>query len=76
MGINVVPWGRCRYCKKEGPSVITYFKFPINCNCCSRMHHERVIHCPECKPVMPKKVEIVIAAQKLLDPIHEKLFRN
>lgn len=50
-----VPWGQCRYCKEEGPLRITYFDFPIKCECCGPTHHERVEHSSKCEAVMPKK---------------------
>lgn len=69
-----VPWGQCRYCKKEGPIRITYFDFPIKCECCGPTHHERVDHCNKCEAVMPKQTIVHIDTKKLQDPIHEGLF--
>lgn len=68
------PWGPCKYCKKEGPLRITYFDFPIKCNCCSPTHHERVEHCHKCEARMPNKTIVDINTRKLLDPITEGLF--
>lgn len=71
-----MPWGRCKYCKKEGPLIITYFKFPILCNCCGPTHFEKIEHCSECEPVMPTSTTIWIETSKLLDPIGTGLFKK
>lgn len=68
------PWGICRYCKEEGPIRITYFDFPIKCECCGPTHHERIEHCNKCEAVMPKQTTVSIDTKKLQDPIHEHLF--
>lgn len=68
------PWGQCQYCKVEGPLRITYFSFPIKCNCCSPNHSERIEHCSECEAVMPAETKVWIDSKKLQDPIHEGLF--
>ena len=70
------PWGMCRYCKKEGPVLITYFRFPITCSCCSPTHSERVEHCNNCEAKMPTETKIWIDTSKLLDPIFEGLFKK
>lgn len=69
-----MPWGPCKYCKKEGPLRITYFSFPIKCNCCSSNHSERIEHCSECEAKMPAETVVWISTKKLQDPIHEGLF--
>lgn len=60
------PWGICRYCKEDGPIRITYFDFPIKCECCGPTHHERIEHCNNCNNGMGKlgdsieRLELVI----------------
>lgn len=71
-----IPYGQCKYCHQIGPLRITYFNFPIACQCCSRNHFETVTHCADCKPVMPRVVKIELATRKVLDPIHEGLFKK
>jgi len=71
-----VPWGPCKYCQVEGPLRITYFSFPIKCNCCSPTHSERIEHCSKCEAVMPDQTIVWVSSKKLLDPIHEKLFKK
>ena len=68
------PWGQCRYCKEDGPLRITYFSFPIKCECCSPCHSIRIEHCKDCEAVMPKQTIVHIDTTKLQDPIHEGLF--
>lgn len=43
--MNDAPWGICTYCKEDGPVRLTYFDFPIKCECCGPTHHERIQHC-------------------------------
>ena len=69
-----VLWGPCKYCKKDGPLRITYFSFPIKCECCSPWHSIRIEHCNKCEPVMPKTTLILLDTKKLQDPVHEGLF--
>ena len=69
-----MPWGNCRYCGDKGPLRITYFSFPIKCNCCSSNHSERIEHCNECEAKMPTQTRLWISTEKLQDPIHEDLF--
>lgn len=68
-----IPWGSCWYCKKEGPLRITYFSFPINCECCSSNHSIRIEHCKDCEAVMPTETAVLLNTTKLQDPIHEGL---
>lgn len=72
--MSEVPWGVCMYCKNEGIINIRYFCFPINCECCSSGHSERIEYCSGCEPVMPKTTLILVDTKKLQDPIHEGLF--
>lgn len=74
--MSSVPWGPCKYCQVEGPLRITYFSFPIKCNCCSPTHSERIEHCSKCEAVMPGQTIVWVSSKKLLDPIHEKLFKK
>jgi len=67
------PYGQCHYCEEKGPLRITYFNFPINCECCSPCHSERIEHCSECEAVMPKETRVYLSTKKLQDPIHEGL---
>lgn len=69
-----MPWGNCHYCGDMGPLRITYFNFPIKCNCCSSNHTSRIEHCNKCKAKMPAETTIWISTEKLFDPIHEGLF--
>jgi len=71
-----VPYGPCRYCKEEGPLRITYFRFPIKCECCSPNHSIRIMHCSECEAVMPMETQLWVRTEKLLDPIGENLFKK
>lgn len=74
--MSSAPWGPCKYCQVEGPLRITYFSFPIQCNCCSPTHSERIEHCSKCEAVMPVQTIVWVSSKKLLDPIHEKLFKK
>jgi hypothetical protein len=67
-------WGPCHYCRDEGPLKITYFRFPIKCNCCSSNHSERIEHCGKCEAKMPTETKVWINTKKLQDPIYEGLF--
>jgi hypothetical protein len=69
-----VLWGPCKYCKVEGPLRVTYFSFPIKCECCSPIHSERIEHCSKCEAVMPQQTIVYIDTVKLQDPLHEDLF--
>jgi len=69
-----LPYGLCDYCKREGPLRITYFSFPIKCNCCSPNHSIRIEHCDKCEAVMPAQTQLWVDTKKLQDPIHEGLF--
>lgn len=69
-----VPWGTCYYCRNTGPLRITYFSFPIKCECCGSRHSERIEHCSECEARMPAETKVWINTKKLLDPITEGLF--
>lgn len=71
-----IPYGQCKYCQEQGPIQITYFKFPIACNCCGPTHFEKIEHCKECEPVMPKSTTIWIETSKLLDPVGNGLFKK
>jgi hypothetical protein len=69
-----IPYGQCKYCHQIGPLRITYFSFPIKCNCCSLNHSERVEHCSKCEAKMPTETKVWVNTKKLQDPIHEGLF--
>jgi len=71
-----VPWGPCKYCEEEGPLRITYFSFPIDCQCCSATHSIRIEHCSKCEAKMPAETYMNLSTKKLLDPIMEGLFRK
>ena len=71
-----VEYGKCQYCKTDRPLYRTYFDFPIACECCGPTHHEMVKHCGNCKPKMPVTTTIYVSTKKLLDPIHEGLFKK
>jgi len=70
--------GFCDICGALGLIVTTaFYEFPIACDCCpSKTHHHRVNACEHCTPVMPKAVRITVKVEKLLDPIHEGLFKK
>jgi hypothetical protein len=67
-------YGQCHYCGDSGLLRITYFSFPIKCNCCNPYHSTRIEHCVSCEAKMPTETKIRINTTKLLDPIHENLF--
>lgn len=69
-----VPWGQCHYCGNKGPLRITYFNYPIKCNCCSSNHVSRIEHCNKCEAEMPVSTKVFIDTKKLLDPVFENLF--
>lgn len=69
-----ITYGPCDYCGNESPLRITYFSFPIKCDCCSPNHSERVEHCSKCEARMPTQTKVYINTKKLQDPIHEGLF--
>ena len=69
-----VPYGHCDYCDREGPLQITYFYFPIKCECCSPQHHLRVQHCGRCEAVMPNSVRLTLSTKRLQDPLVTGLF--
>lgn len=66
--------GHCRYCKEEGQLRVTFFTFPIKCECCSPCHAIRVEHCDKCEAIMPAQTNMWVDTKKLQDPIHEGLF--
>lgn len=71
-----MPFGICRYCREASHLRVTYFRFPINCDCCSSTHSERVEHCNKCEAKMPSETRIWIDTKKILDPIFEELFKK
>jgi hypothetical protein len=71
-----VEFGRCDVCLKDGPLVRTYWHYPIACECHGPTHHEMRIHCDTCVPQTPLYTQITVSTAKLLDPIHEGLFKN
>lgn len=72
MGDGII--GNCRYCLAHGLLRVTYFSFPIKCECCSPWHSIRIEHCNECEAVMPSETKLSLSTKKLQDPIHEGLF--
>jgi len=71
-----MPYGQCKYCHQIGPLRITYFSFPIKCECCSPNHSERIEHCNKCEAKMPAETNVHLSTKKLFDPIHEGLFKK
>ena len=71
-----VEFGRCDVCKKDGPLVRTYWHYPIACECHGPTHNEMRRHCNTCVPQTPLYTEITVSTAKLLDPIHEGLFKK
>jgi hypothetical protein len=69
-------FGYCDICGATAIIRTTFFSFPIACECCGPTHNHRVNICKNCKPVMPKEVKLTIKVEKLLDPIHEGLFKK
>ena len=69
-----MPWGQCHYCGNKGPIRITYFRFPIKCECCSPNHSVRIQHCSKCEAKMPTETKVFIDTKKLLYPVFENLF--
>jgi len=74
MGVLEVDY--CSICKQISEISRTYYHFPIACECCGPTHFILVRHCANCTPEMPKRTNIDISTAKLLDPIHEGLFKN
>jgi|LauGreDrversion4_2_1035121.scaffolds.fasta_scaffold215095_2 hypothetical protein len=69
--------GRCKYCKRISDLKIKVFMFPIKCECCNgNTHYEKISHCKNCKPVIPKYCTISCKSVTLLDPIGEGLFKK
>jgi len=66
--------GPCYYCGHIGPLNITYYNYPIVCNCCDGNHKIRIEHCNNCKTEQPIQTKIWISTEKLLDPVGENLF--
>jgi hypothetical protein len=71
-----MPYGQCKYCHQIGPLRITYFRIPIDCNCCGNGHSERIEHCNNCDAEMPTVTTVCVYTKKLFDPIHEGLFKK
>jgi hypothetical protein len=71
-----VEFGRCDVCLKDGPLTRTYWFYPIACECHNPSHYEVKRHCTTCIPVEPKYTELSVSTAKLLDPIHEGLFKK
>jgi hypothetical protein len=71
-----IAYGFCQYCKDRGPLRITYFSFPIQCECCSPNHSLRIEHCSKCEAIMPAETRVYLSTKKLQDPIHEGLLTN
>ena len=66
----------CENCGKDDNIRVTEFDFPISCECCQPFNHvELVLHCKDCVPVMPKTVNVIITAEKALDPVGNKMFK-
>ena len=72
MGDNI--YGHCYYCGDKSLLRITYFNYPIKCNCCNFNHASRIEHCYKCEAEMPISTKVFIDTKKLLDPIGENLF--
>jgi hypothetical protein len=68
--------GFCDVCDVLDIVSTTFYSFPIACECCGPTHHHRVNFCKNCTPVMPKETTIRLKVEKLLDPIHEGLFKK
>lgn len=69
-------YGECQYCGIEDSLRVTYFRFPINCECCGSTHSERIEHCMHCEAKMPNGTKVYLSTKKLLDPINEGLFQK
>ena len=52
--------GKCAICGKETSLNVTYFHYPVKCECCAPFHSVRVEHCKDCVPKAPQKVFILI----------------
>ncbi len=74
MGVLEIDY--CSICKQISEISRTYYHFPIACECCGPTHFELVRHCENCRPEIPRVAEVHISTAKLLDPIHEGLFKN
>jgi hypothetical protein len=71
-----IEYGRCDVCRLADNLIRTYYYFPIKCECCGPVHHEYVRHCINCTPEMPAETNVHLKTKKLLDPIHEGLFKK
>jgi hypothetical protein len=71
-----VPYGQCQYCKVEAQLRITYFNFPIKCECCGPTHSIRIEHCYKCEAQMPLTTKLVLDTERLLDPLNGGLFKK
>lgn len=71
-----IEFDRCDVCRKVGPVIRTYWRYPIACECCGSTHNEMRRHCSTCVPLEPRYAEIKISTAKLHDPIHEGLFKK
>jgi|APGre2960657404_1045060.scaffolds.fasta_scaffold02439_6 hypothetical protein len=71
--------GHCDICGAFGMEVKrTFINFPIVCECChDETHHQKVDFCDNCvSKIHLKKIWLSISVEKLLDPIHENLFKK
>jgi len=68
--------GLCHVCFEQNDLVKTYFHYPIACECCGPTHFSIVYHCATCIPKAPRVTELQVTSAKLLDPIHEGLFKK
>lgn len=71
-----VQFGHCDMCGTLDDISTTFYSFPIACECCGPTHNHRVNFCKKCTPVMPKETKITVKVEKLLDPIHNGLFKK
>lgn len=71
-----VQLGHCDMCGTIDDVSTTFYSFPIACECCGPTHNIRVSFCKRCTPVMPKETRITLKVEKLLDPIHNGLFKK
>ena len=70
-------FGYCEICGSHNKLSSVFYDFPIACECCvAKTHHHRVNFCEYCIPVKPKAIRLTIKVDKLLDPIHEGLFKK
>ena len=59
-------WGKCDICGHHNTVSRKYYHYDIDCDCCHSIvngknkHFEIVRYCPDCTPVPPKRISVVV----------------